>query len=123
MSDFQPQNAFTQLNNTKNIEEAVLPLYIFIVSQFNVFGRESPSFIVSRFNALGGESPSQRILPLSAYIISHFTGILFGFAGKVLVNENPMTLVIGSSQRIGTGPVFLCSNLARASLITYEKRS
>ena len=57
----------------RNIEEALLPLYNFIVSHFNVFGWESPSLIVSRFNAFGGESPSQRILPLSAYIISCFS--------------------------------------------------
>lgn len=51
----------------------MLPLCSFIVSQFNVFGRESPSFIVSRFNVFGGESPLQRILPLSTYIISCFS--------------------------------------------------
>ena len=69
----------------KNIEEALLPLYSFIVSRFNVFGWESPNFIVSHFSAFGGESPLSRILSLSVYIISHFTGVLFGFAGKVLV--------------------------------------
>ena len=57
----------------KKIGEAVLPLCSFIVSQFNVFGRESPSFIVSRFNVFGGESPLQRILPLSTYILSCFS--------------------------------------------------
>ena len=51
----------------------MLPLCSFIVSQFNVFGRESPSFIVSRFNVFGGESPLQRTLPLFIYIISCFS--------------------------------------------------
>ena len=31
----------------KTIEEAMPPLYHFIVSRFNVFGRESPNFIGS----------------------------------------------------------------------------
>jgi hypothetical protein len=75
----------------KNIEEAVLPLYIFIVSRFNVFGWESPNFIASRFSAFGGESPLPRILSRSVYIISHFAGILFGFAGKMLVFSKKMT--------------------------------
>ena len=69
----------------------MLPLYNFIVSHFNVFGWESPNFIASCFNAFGGESPSQRILSLSVYIISHFTGIWFGFAGKMLVSIKKMT--------------------------------
>lgn len=51
----------------------MLPLYNIIVSRFNVFGWESPNFIASRFNTFGGESPSQRILPLSTYIISCFS--------------------------------------------------
>lgn len=51
----------------------MLPLYSFIVSQFNVFGWESPNFIVSHFNAFGGESPLQRTLPLFIYIISCFS--------------------------------------------------
>lgn len=51
----------------------MLPLCSFIVSQFNVFGRESPNFIVSHSNVFGGESPLQRTLPLFIYIISCFS--------------------------------------------------
>lgn len=51
----------------------MLPLYNVIVSQFNVFGWESPNFIVSHFNVFGGESPLQRTLPLFIYIISCFS--------------------------------------------------
>jgi small-conductance mechanosensitive channel len=75
----------------KNIEEALLPLYNIIVSRFNVFGWESPNFIVSHFSAFGGESPLQRIFPLFIYIITHFAGIWFGFAGKMLVFIKKMT--------------------------------
>ena len=64
----------TKMRIPKKIEEAVLPLCSFIVSQFNVFGRESPSFIVSRFNVFGGESPLQRILSLSCIYNITFYG-------------------------------------------------